>query len=200
MYSLSGLTVTVLNVEIEPARSRKYKPEEVERALLELAVLGGNSGEASRRLRDVGIEINARLLRLWRTETHERRYREICAENAREIEEAVIQECRESAMLAARVERAALQATLDQIESGDLRDPASAARNAATVKGINLDKMLVLSGRPNEITGKLSPDDMLAQLVRDGVFKPVTEGQSADFELPDDLVIELDAPGISPGD
>src|SRR5687768_14553553 len=94
------------------APSRNYTPEQVERSLLELALVGGNSGEASRRLKGASIEISPRLLRRWRTELHARRYSELAQENAREIEETVIREARETAILAAEVERAALAKTL----------------------------------------------------------------------------------------
>jgi hypothetical protein len=181
------------------ALSRKYTPEEVERCLLELALVGGNSNAASERLNEeAGIDISPRLLRLWRGELHARRYQELLSENAREIEETIIAECRETAVLAAMVERAALQLTLEQIKSGKIRDPSAAARNAGATKGVNIDKMLTLSGRPTQIIEQSSPDEMLAALLRDKVFVPVDDGDDNVFELPAEAVTEFVAAPPSP--
>jgi hypothetical protein len=181
------------------ARSRKYTPEEVEKALLALALVGGNSGEASRRLKGANIEISPRLLRLWRSGLHARRYAELAQEYAREVEETIVQEARETAILAAEVERLALAKTLEQLEAGEIRDAAAAARNAATVKGINVDKLLTLSGRPNQIIEQSNPDEILAHLIRDGIFQlagdaepqQVASGEVLAIDLPEDAVAEL---------
>jgi hypothetical protein len=177
------------------ARSRKYTPEQVEKALLELALVGGNSGEASRRLEGVGIKVSARLLRLWRSGLHAKRYGQLAQEHARQVEETIVQEARETAILAAEVERLALAKTLEQLEAGEIRDAAAVARNASTVKGINVDKLLTLSGRPNQIVEHGNPDELLAQLIRDGIFTPAQDGPGVDdaieIDVSEEAVAEL---------
>ncbi|MDP8909820.1 MAG: hypothetical protein M3N47_12070, partial [Chloroflexota bacterium] len=77
------------------------------------------------------------------------------------------------ALLAGEVERRALQETAAQLERGELRDASLAARNAATVKGINVDKLLALSGRPSEVVEQRDPNEILASLEAKGILMPV---------------------------
>lgn len=111
-----------------------------------------HSVTAHDRLAEQGLHVDPRLLRYWRTRIYPERYRDIADTHAVLIEQVIVQQARETALLAAEVERIALEETRAQIERGELKDASTAARNAATVKGINVDKFLGLSGRPTHIT------------------------------------------------
>jgi hypothetical protein len=167
---LSGISVRIPFVSAV-LKSRRYSAREVEEALLEIVVNGGNSVTASQRLAERGIEVSDRLLRYWRTNTHRDRYAELAEEHSQHIEKIILQGARENAILAAEVERKALAATLTQIEAGELKDASTAARNAATVKGINVDKALQLTGRPTQITEKRNLQEITRSLIAAGVLK-----------------------------
>lgn len=92
-------------------RVQNYTAEQVDRGLLELAICGGNSAEASRRLKACGTVIPDRTLRDWRT-TMAARYTEISNNHARQVEDVIVQECRENAVRLADLERK----TADRLE------------------------------------------------------------------------------------
>ncbi len=48
----------------------------------------------------------------------------------------------------------------------EVRDPATLARNAAVTKGINVDQVLRLSGRPTVIAEHRNADDLLDCLAK----------------------------------
>jgi hypothetical protein len=65
-----------------------------------------------------------------------------------------------------------------QLAAGTLRDPSSASRNASVSRGISVDKLLVLGGRPNVITEHRSADDILRALAARG-YIDVTDDDTA---------------------
>lgn len=141
-----------------------YPPATVDEALLELA-LSGSTERASLNLKARGVDVPGRTLRVWR-QTKRDRLQEIQTQLAPQIEELIVSEARTSAMLAAEVEREALKQTLTQLKAGQAKDPSTSARNASTVKGINVDKMLTLSGRPSVIHETRQASDIIAELVK----------------------------------
>ena len=146
-----------------PARTRPhFGPGDRDRALLELAVTG-SSVEAHRNLAAEGLAVNDRTLREWKYK-YAARYEQLRTEHAAKVEERIVEQCRNTAALAASVERAGLTADLEKIEKGDARDPSTSARNASVVKGINVDKMLALSGRPTQIVEKRDPAEIMRKL------------------------------------
>jgi len=83
---------------------------------------------------------------------------------------------RTSALLAARLEQAALEAAVEQVEAGEAKDPATVARNAAVTKGINVNPVLKLTGRPTVITEYRNADDILDSLFkRLGIEEPIVD-------------------------
>lgn len=135
---------------VVPSNS-KYDPYTIERGLTELALAGTGKRARQRLLRD-GINVPERTLLHWKTSAYADRYLEIVETRAKRIEEQISNEARASALLAAEIEMEALEATRTLLRSGEAKDPSTIARNAATVKGINVDKLLALSGRPTQIT------------------------------------------------
>jgi hypothetical protein len=60
-----------------------------------------------------------------------------------------IKELRDLANLGRNVSRLLLEQTAAQAAAGQLRDPAGAARNAAVITGIALDKLHAIEDRPD---------------------------------------------------
>jgi hypothetical protein len=161
---------------------RRYSPEQIDRALLELAICG-TSTEARRRLAAQGLQVSDRTLRDWKQVRYPDRYRQIAEQHARQVEDVIVQQARETALFAGHVERSALAAELKAIEAGKVRDHSASARNASTVKGINVDKLLTLSGRPSQVVEHRQADDLLRKLavIAPGVVTVESEAE----ELPE---------------
>jgi hypothetical protein len=153
---------------------RAYDEEEITRGLAELARAGGNERVASERLAELGYDIPRSTLSYWRRVTKRDRYIYQAEMVARQVEESVVHDMRENLILAAEAERAALEATLDQINSGNAKDPSGIARNVSTTKGINLTHLLTYTGRPNQIVEHRSAQetlDNIARMVPNGVIE-----------------------------
>ena len=132
---------------------RSYTPVEIDTALLVLCLTGRNSVVAARRLKTEGLDIDPRTLRSWRTHVHARRYEEIEAQHAPEVERQMLGQARAIVHAANQVTLLAIEESEKQLREGDVKDPSTTARNLATAAGIQTDKMLIMSGRPNEIRG-----------------------------------------------
>jgi hypothetical protein len=142
-------------------RNRTYTPQQIDRALLEL-VVSGSSVTARKRLAAQGLVVSDRTLRDWRLRYTDR-YAEIAERHAPEVERVIVQDARELAHLAAQVERKALAKELEALDNG-VKDASASARNAATVAGINLDKVLAYTGRPKAIVEHRQVDDIVREL------------------------------------
>jgi hypothetical protein len=158
-------------------------PEEIDRALLILAKHGGNS---SRAVDEAGHP--ERTLRDWRTK-HQDRYQEIRQLHKREIEDKLIEEQRENAILSAQLHR---KATMQALETSEpFKDPARVAREASIASGVAIDKLLVLDGRPTQITQSQDAGQALVEMARrlnlsiDSTADEIPPGQEA-LEAPTD--------------
>lgn len=145
-------------------KSRSYTAAETDRCLLDLVICGGNSLLAARRLKEAGVEIASRTLREWRQTRHRERYLEIARVHAPMIDRLITQQAREGAIRAAEVEQRAWEAQMEQLDEGQVRDPSAVARNAAVSKAVNVDKMLLLEGRPTQITEHRDVDEIIRAL------------------------------------
>jgi hypothetical protein len=141
---------------------RTYTPEQVDRALLELAITG-SSVAARRRLAAQGLEVSDP--HVARVEAgplpgplHGDR-----EPPRRKVEDVIVQQARELALKAAEVERKALDKQLKALD-GTVKDASASARNAAVVKGVNVDKLLTLSGRPSKVVEHRQADDLIRKL------------------------------------
>lgn len=137
-----------------------YSVKDIERALRAMIACGGSATEAKRILGD-GAPTVATLER-WRDVAHSDRYAEIANSEGRSLEEAMVRDFRELANRAAAVQRKAIDRTDELVERMSGPEAAKAALDMAKVAGTNLDKVLVLTGRPDSIT----EDRTVAEIVR----------------------------------
>lgn len=138
----------------------RYTAQEKDKALALVAITGNLNAVSEQ------TGIPKATLSYWRRQP---RYQEIHDKLAPQLEQEIVRSLRESISLADQVEKAALALELQRIEAGDIKDSASSARNMATVKGINSDKLLQLTGRPTQITEHRNTDELLTRLERMGV-------------------------------
>jgi hypothetical protein len=71
--------------------------------------------------------------------------------------------------VAADDDREKIQQALDALPPRAIKDPSTTLRNIAVSKGIAVDKMLIVDGRPNHITEQRSADDVLRELDHMGI-------------------------------
>lgn len=150
----------------ELAESRKYTAEEVDRALLVMALCGGNSLEAARQLAAQGCPVPSSTLRDWKTDLHADRYQSIQEREAKILEEHLIAQQREVAIAASSASLLAVEAARAELTAGTTKDPARAAQALQTTAGIASDKMLTLQGRPTNITQPVGTTELLRRIAQ----------------------------------
>ena len=139
-----------MSLDIEPIKSRSYTAEQVDRALLVLAINGGNSVKAEAALKAQGQEVPARTLIDWKTDLYPRRYLYIQQNHGRELEDVLVAQQRELALSASLKALEGIQGIdLDRI---DMRDKAKTVQALQTSAAIATDKVLTLTGRPTNVT------------------------------------------------
>lgn len=139
--------------DIEPiGLLSQYSEAEVDAGLLAVATLGG-SKRASEHLKSVGLEIPASTLRTWKREQYPRRFTAIAEAHAPEIERAVITLARDAALNAGMGVSEAIDLERDRMASTDgVKDASATAQRLSVAMGVQVDKMLILQGRPQQIT------------------------------------------------
>lgn len=144
--------------------------EEIDQALMVLAYYGGNAEAARRALAEkeewIGKIPDSSTLRAWRGRTYAARYIEIATRERPKIEKVALARMQETVLQAQEVQQLGLEAAIYQLKAGEARDPSAVAKNAAIVAGVNVDKLLTVSGRPTVITETHSVDDRIAALKR----------------------------------
>ena len=156
--------------------------EDIERGLTALALTAGRPVQASDRLKEQGLDIPASTLCRWRDHQYHERYLEIATTVAYRVEDVIVQEARETAALAAQLERAALERAYRQVmNSKEGVDASQVAQRASTVKGINVDKLLQLTGRPTQVVEHRNADEVLRKL---GASLPglIVDGTATEIE------------------
>jgi hypothetical protein len=166
-----------------PRTRHSYTPAEIDTSLLVLAMTGRNSVVAARRLKSEGINVNPRTLRSWRQHTHAKRYIDLEHQHAPEIERQMMGQTRAIVTAANDATLEAIEASRQQVENGDARDPSTVARNLATVSGIQTDKGLLLDGRPTVIHGDGSLDELVARMEREMGFDIDSTAEEERLEL-----------------
>lgn len=157
------------SLEIEPIRVRApHKPEDVDTALLVLALVGGSSVRAQEMLKTKGLSIPHTTLQDWRSKSYPNRYNDLCTRYRAEIEGEIVNNVRALALRASQVAQHALELEEQRIASGDTKDAAGSLRNIATSIGISVDKVMLMEGRPTQITEQRSSDDVLRELQAKG--------------------------------
>lgn len=140
--------------------SSEPDPAKVDLAFLAVAQHGGNATKAADEL-----DVTATTVRSWLKRWPDR-YSELQQRHRREIEDELVESTRRTALLAAEVEQKALEATLVELDAKRVREPHQAAKNAALTKGVNVDKLLTLTGRATTIVQHQNPDQLLQALNR----------------------------------
>jgi hypothetical protein len=148
-------------VTVELVKSSRFSTQEVEGALLTLAINGGNTERAARQLKAAGVNVSARTLRDWRTKTYPRLYAEMFTRHRGLIQDQVISDALSNAAFAGQAVRLGLEKTLKMLEAGEFRDPSSAGKNAAIIQGISIEKAALLSGQPTQRVEYTQADEIL---------------------------------------
>jgi hypothetical protein len=161
----------------------RHDPETIELALTTLALAGDSPTKAAAVLADGGIRVSRRVIAGWRDKFPDR-YAHIRDVRAREIERSVVHKARALAEQYSDLEQELITEIRAQMAAGTLKDASTTLRNIAVSKGIAIDKMLVVDGRPNQIAEHRSVDDDLRELARMGFVdttateEPAALGQS----------------------
>lgn len=170
---LSGLFYAQMTTDLavspatqtKPRRpTRHYDEAHVQAGLTQIALNAGNHRNAHKALAAMGYHIPPGTLEDWKNRTHADRYQQVRDELVPQVHARIAEECEDNARLAAEIEALALEATRQQLATGDLKDASSAARNMATVRGINIDKASLLRGRPTSIVETRDATEVLRSL------------------------------------
>jgi hypothetical protein len=145
----------------------RHDEETIELALTTLALAGDNLTRAVQMLRSHGVRVSRHALTNWR-DSNAPRYAHIREVRARDIERSVVHKARALAEQYSDLEFDLIAIVRAQMNAGMLKDPSTTVRNVAVSKGIAIDKMLVVDGRPNTITETRSADDVLRHLTAMG--------------------------------
>lgn len=157
-------------MELEPIEKHNLKapPEDVDRALLALALNGGAIERTIRELKAADVKVSSDQLAYWRDQ-FPKRYQWHATENAAKLEKDIIASQREVIAAATKATMDAVAMEHERIKAGETKDAASSARNLATVVGISTTKLLELSGRPTSITEVRKPEEIIKALKNRGV-------------------------------
>jgi transposase-like protein len=141
---------------------------EIDKALTVLAYYGGNSARAGQEL---GIASST--LRDWRREIHRDRYAEIIEREGPKLEAMAVQQARETIVRSGEIEHSILDllhAATDEdheaLKPKDIVELAGALQRITTSKGINTDKLMTWTGRPQGIIEHRDPKQAAAALAR----------------------------------
>ena len=137
------------NIERRPGQG--YTEEQIDRALVEVALCAGNTHAAHRNLRALGFEVPRATLYEWITRTQAERYQRVRVELAPRIAAKIAAECEDTAEVAGALERNMIAKLAKDYDKLAPRDQAGALRNVSTTKAINIDKAALMRGQPTEI-------------------------------------------------
>lgn len=149
--------------ELERITSEKYTEQEVDSALLALALNGGSVRQAVKDLAGGGLKIPDTTLHQWR-DRFPNRYRFHLTENAAKTEGRAVSGYLEIQHLAQQVAKDAIDKTADELRKGNVRDPATVARNMMVAAGVANTHMMNLQGRPQVIMEHRRPENIVARL------------------------------------
>lgn len=145
-------------------------PARVEIGLKALIRTGGRAKSAEKYLEDEGVRIPAYMLHKWKI-SHAAEYDALRETHAAEIEAHLAHDWRDNARLAVDGSALAVEAAIENLESGKDSDPARTAANLAKVAQSSTDKLLALTGRPTQITETRNAGEIIRKLVQLGVVK-----------------------------
>lgn len=149
-------------------------PQLLEQGLLALVASGGSPTRAAQALAEQGHDITKQTLHGWKTK-HATRYQELQDRFATQIEAQLVRQQRDLAVQAHEVALLAVDKTREALEADKIKDPAGTARNLEVVAGTAIDKVLLLTDRPTQITEQREPSRLIASLASKGIRVTVGE-------------------------
>jgi len=168
-------------LDLEPVTRTKHAAHEVDAALTAVALCGGRVTRAHEQLKASGVNIPYRTLAAWVADLFPNRYRHLAEQVAPQIEKSMVATARAAAMRSFEVAGEAVELEAQRLAAGEVKDAAASSRNLATTGGIMTDKMLLLDGRPTQISEQRSMDDVLRSLAAKGFIDgTATEEETAD--------------------
>lgn len=157
--------------EYVAARAPTYKPEDVQKALRALLAFGGSAGAASTALQvEYGLTVPPETLVQWRDIEHAEEYAGLQQEHGQDLEDAMVREIRDVTRQAMAVERLAIEKAASTLALARPAEAAQIALNMSKIKAGNIDKLLALTGRPQQITEHRSATELLRALQSKGVL------------------------------
>ena len=155
-----------------------YTAEEIETALQAMVAWAGNASQARRYLESkYGLQMTSSQLSHWKNHLHAARYDEIREKYAEGMEARIAHEQRDLAMLAAQTQRLAVERAHERLEAGEDQDPAKSAANLAKVAQSNVDKLMTLTNRPQQITETRNIQELVRSLAALGLIRVPDEPQ-----------------------
>ncbi len=136
-----------------------YTAPRIEEGLRALAMVSGNCEKASRL-----TGIPPKTLRNWRNDQHTERYAAIQAELQPTILADIAEHSEQLARRAAELEGELIEDLAANKGKLTPNETAGALRNVSTAKAINVDKALLLRGRPTSITATADVTELLKGL------------------------------------
>jgi hypothetical protein len=150
-----------------------YTDEEVMTCLLALVMCSGNVTTALEFLKqEKGLSPNKDTLHQWRRGKWAQQYDRLREKHVAELEATLAGDMREVAATALGVQMIALDQAKQRLLAGKEEDPARAAANLSRVMQVSTDRMLLLSGRPTQISESRDVAEILRGLVAIGVLEP----------------------------
>lgn len=173
-----------------------YADQDVERALQTRAITS-TAVEACAALKEhYGLTIPERTLTEWVGKSHRERYERIRAEIAPRLHAQIASEMEDLTGKLVRAQHIAVDRVLEELPTMDGKDAAFAMKNLTGGIATNVDKFLLLRGRPNQITEHGAPSDVYAALKRlgfemkftgpeevEGTAEPVEDAQLAEGDM-----------------
>lgn len=156
-------------------------PELLETGLLALVASAGSPTRASRALAEQGHDVPKQTLDRWKTQ-HAQRYQELQDRFADQLEKQLVRQQRELALHAHEVAMLAVDKTREALEADNVKDPAGTARNLEVTAATAIDKVLLLTDRPTQITESREPSKLIASLAQKGIRVQVGPSDSETIE------------------
>lgn len=163
IFRINGALGVTEPFELEKIVATDYTEEQVDSALLALALNGGSITQAVKDLGGGGMKLPPSTLNRWR-DSYPNRYRFHLTENASKTEGRAVSGYLEIQHLAQQVAKEAIEKASDELRKGNVRDPASVARNMMVSAGVANTHMMNLQGRPSIITEHRRPENVIARL------------------------------------
>ena len=142
---------------------RHHSLEDLVRAFAVLYMNGGNIKRTVEQLEGSPTKVSMVTLTKWRLE-FPARYAHVGQVFRDVAEEQIIVALRENTIAAVHASTQAIHLEAENIAAGKVKDPAAAAQRLMTVAGIGIDKMLGMTGRPQNIVQHQSGQEILRAL------------------------------------